>query len=249
MRRHLISATLLAAVLGPAAARATEALEGWTFAVSPYAWLPGLSTSVGTPQGTVDVDMSTSDVVSDLNFAFMGAAEARKGKWGLIADFIYSDISSSEPTPLGLLWDKATADTRLSALTVYAGYRVFEDERAAVDVLAGGRFYWLNVDFALTPNRARGLEYNLNDDWADPVFGLRGRYNFNENWFATALGDLGGFAGDDNSWQVFGSVGYQFNPTWSVQAGWRYMDVEKTVSGTDLAIGLNGPMIGFTGRF
>lgn len=247
MRRHVLAAVLLAGVAGPASAQ--TALEGWSFAVSPYAWLPGLSTSVETPRGTVDFDMSSGDAISDLNFAFMGAAEARKGRWGLIGDFVYSDISTSTDTPLGLLWDKGTADTRLTAFTVYAGYRVFEDEHASVDVLGGGRFFWLDADVGLTPGQARGLSYDLSDDWADAVFGLRGRYKFNDTWYVTALGDMGGFAGDDSSWQVFGSVGYQFNPTWSMQAGWRFMDIEKEVGTVDLDVGLNGPIVGFTARF
>lgn len=252
MRHHLLAAGLLAAAIPaalPAAAQTYPTSDGWAFAVSPYVWLPGLSTSVGTSRGTVDVDMSSGDAVSDLNFAFMGAAEARKGKWGLIGDLVYSDISTSDSTPLGALWDKAEVDTKLSAITVYAGYRVFENDRAYLDVLGGGRFFSLDVDLSLTPGAARGLSYNLSDNWANPVFGLRGRYQFNDKWYATALGDLGGFAGDSNSWQAFGSVGYQFNPTWSLQAGWRYMDVEKSIDNIDIGVALNGPIIGFTARF
>ena len=53
----------LAAALVVAAAPA-GAQDAWRFAISPYAWLPGLSTSVDTAEGTVDIDTSASDAVS-----------------------------------------------------------------------------------------------------------------------------------------------------------------------------------------
>ena len=88
--RTMLACALLAAA-GPAAAQ-----DGWSFAASPYVWLPGFSTSAETGRGTVDIDKSTSDAVSDLDFAFMGAFEARSGRWGLILDLIYTDLSTSE---------------------------------------------------------------------------------------------------------------------------------------------------------
>lgn len=252
--RHLLSAACLLAAAGTASAQTapaahSPAADGWTFALSPYVWLPGLSTSIGTPRGTVDVDTSASDAVSDLNFALMGAAEARNGRWGLILDLIYSDISMSQSTPLGLLWEEGEVTTKLTAFTVYAGYRVLETDRASLDILGGGRLYRLDVDFSLSPGVAGGLDYDLSDDWANPVVGLRGRYAFNDKWYATALGDFGGLGADDSSWQAFASVGYQFNPTWSVQGGWRYMDVQRQIDNIDVDVSLNGPILGFTARF
>lgn len=249
MRRTLMALPLLIAAAPAATPAAAQSPEGWTFAVSPYVWLPGLSTSIETRRGTVDVDTSASDAVSDLDFAFMGAAEARKGRWGLIADLIYSDISTTDDTPLGLVWKDADVDTRLTAFTLYASYRVYDDEHAHVDLLGGARFFSLSLDLSLSPGRAPGFDWSSSESWSNPVAGLRARYDFNDKWFATALGDMGGFAGDDSSWQLFGSVGYQFNPTWSVQGGWRYMDVEKDIEGRDVTIALNGPILGFTARF
>ena len=66
---------------------------GWSFALSPYAWTPGLTSSAETAWGTVEVDKSIGDVLSDLDIAFMGAFEARNGRWSLIADLFYADLS------------------------------------------------------------------------------------------------------------------------------------------------------------
>lgn len=225
------------------------AADGWSFAVSPYVWLPGVSTSTDTPRGTVDVDTSMSDALSDLDFAFMGAAEARNGRWSLILDTLYADLSADKATPLGQLWSKAKVETKLSATTVYAGYRVLETERGSVDLLAGARFFSLDLTLSLEPGQLAGRSRSFDDDWVDPVFGARGRYDFDSKWFATAVADAGGFSGSDQSWQVFASVGYQFDPRWSVQGGWRYLDVTREIDGQDVAIDLNGPILGFTYRF
>lgn len=240
----LAAATLLAA---PASAQDAP----WTFALSPYVWLPGVSTSLDTAFGAIDVDTSAADAVSGLDMAFMGAVEARTGRWGLIFDALYADVTSSTSTPFGVLADRARAETRLGAYTIYAGYRVYETEQGSVDVLAGGRYFSLDVDLTLTQGiRPRSREISASDDWSDAVVGLRGRYDFNDRFFGTALVDGGGFAGgSDSSWQAFASMGYQFDPRWSVQGGWRYLTVEKEIGGRDVEVDLSGPLLGVTLRF
>jgi hypothetical protein len=48
---------------------------------------------------------------------------------------------------------------------------------------------------------------------------------------------------------VFASVGYRFNPRWSTQVGWRYMDIQKDIGGLDTTLDLSGPLIGVSARF
>ena len=246
MRTSTLACALALLLAAPAAAQTSD----WSFALSPYLWLPGVSTSTETGRGSVDVDTSASDAIAALDFAFMGAAEARNGRWSLILDLVYSDLSSEADTPLGQLWRNAKVDTRLTAFTTYAGYRVFENEQAAVDLLGGARFFSLDLDLSLEPGLVPARSLDLSDTWADPVLGARARYDFTEAWFATVLGDYGGFGGGSNeSWQLFASVGYQFNPRWSLQGGWRYLAVEKEIDGRDLEIDLSGPILGATFRF
>jgi hypothetical protein len=42
--------------------------------------------------------------------------------------------------------------TKLSTFTTYAGYRVLENDRAFIDLLAGGRFYSLDLKVSLEPS-------------------------------------------------------------------------------------------------
>lgn len=236
-------AALALVVAGPASA------EGWTFAVSPYLWLPGISTSTEIDGRTLDADLSPSDAVASLDFAFMGAVEARNGRWGLILDTVYADLGAEESTPFGQLWSEAEVDTRLSATTIYAGYRVAESEKGSVDLLAGARFYDLDMTLSLAPGLREARSRAISDTWVNPVLGVRGRYAFTERWFASGVADFGGFAGETSSWQLFGSLGYQFNPNWSVQGGWRYLDIDHEINNSDVGIALSGPILGVTFRF
>jgi hypothetical protein len=48
---------------------------------------------------------------------------------------------------------------------------------------------------------------------------------------------------------VFASVGYRFNPRWSTQVGWRYMEIQKDIGDLDTTLDLSGPLIGVSARF
>ena len=241
----LLSTGLLLAA-GPLAAQDT----GWEFTITPYAWLPGLSTSVDTRFGTVDSDTSGSDALSDLDFAFMGSAEARKGRWGAIVDVIYSDLSQTEDTPFGRLFSSAKVDTKVMALSGYAAFRAYETDRFKLDLLGGFRYYDAKVDVSFAPGRLPGESRELSESWTDPVFGARGSFAFTDKWVGTAAFDFGGFDGsNDSTWQALATVAYRFNDNWSVLGGWRYLDIQKEIDGRDLQVQLNGPAIGVSYRF
>jgi hypothetical protein len=239
-------ACLCLMLAGPAAAQTS----GWSFAVSPYVWVPGITASVDTAWGTVEVDKSGSDVLSKLDVAFMGAFEARNGRWGMIVDLFYADLSQSQATPLGLLFSQARIETEAKALSAYAAYRIHEDERVSIDLMAGLRVNSVDIDLSLSPGLLPGQRFGIGETWVDPLIGGRMRFAITDHWFATAFADVGGVdVGSDLTWQVFASLGYQFNERWSVQGGWRYVAIDKSIDGRDVENDFSGPLLGFTARF
>jgi hypothetical protein len=235
---------------GPARAQGAAAEPGWSFAASLYGWLPAISSSADTEVGTVDSDLSASDAIGNLEAAFMGTFEARRDRWGLIGDLVYSDISLSESTPLGRRYSKSTLDTELLMFSGYAAYRAYETPQVAVDVLGGVRAFSLDLDLKLTADRApRDRSFGGSETWAMPLLGARVIVPFSERWFGTAFGDFGGTGSDDRSWQAFASVGYRFDARWSAQLGYRYLDVSKEIDDVDLNMELYGPLLGATLRF
>lgn len=234
----------------PVLVTATAAAVGWTIAVSPYLWAPGISTAVATPFGTLEAERSPGDLLSSADFALMGRVEARNGRLGLIADLVYANLSESNPTPFGPLFSRADVETNMRLATGYAAWRVHDAVPLAIDLTAGLRATSLGLDVTLAPAALPGRRLEFSESWVDPVVGARVRFDFTDSWFATAFVDIGGFGGDaDSTWQAFGSIGYQLGARWSVQGGWRHLSIRKEIAGQDVSIDLDGPLLGFTYRF
>lgn len=244
MKRIAPAAAILAAL--PLTAQAQE----WDYRATFYAWTPGLDTTIGTPRGDLDASLSISDVLNDLDAAFMGAFEARNGPWLLMGDLIYSDMTSSERAPFGVLFSEGKVETTLTAFTGYLGYRVWESEQGSFDFAGGFRSFWLDTTTTLKAGALPTFSVGNDTDWVDPVLAARAIVKINDNWYATALADGGGyFDGSSSTWQFFASVGYQFNPTWSMQFGYLYMNIEKEQGQGDLSMSMSGPLIGLSASF
>ncbi len=192
----------------------------WTFTLTPYVWIPGVTTAFGTERGSFTADRSGGDALSDLDFAFMGTFEARRGKWGMVVDLIYADLSAKEDTPFGVLFDGATVETRVATLSGYVAYRVYEDAAVAADLLGGVRGYSVELDLSLDAGRLPGEGTRLSEDWLNPLIGGRVGFRFNDRWTVVVAADVGGFEGGaDSTWQALATVGYHLDDHWAVRAG------------------------------
>lgn len=255
MTRYLAAVRLLlaAALAAPslaAAQSAPAAWSAWTFAGSLYAWVPTMSNEVGTPVGDITLEKSASDALSDLDFAFMGSLEARRGRWGLIGDLIYTDLSAEQPTPLGLLYSDAKLDTRLTMFSAYAAYRVHDSAALSVDIAGGARVLSMDLDLTLDANRAReDRSMGESVTQIQPLIGIRAIVPMGERWFATAYADYASAGSGDRSWQLFSSVGYRIGDRWSMQLAYRYLEVEQEMGDLDATVDLYGPVIGATYHF
>ena len=231
---------------------ATPALaqDGWEFAITPYVWLPSLTNTLHTQFGSFTSDTSSSDTLSNLDMAFMAALEARHGKFSLIGDLLYVDLSSNTDTPLGDLFKSVDTDLRTTAFSGYALYRVTETPHVALDLGGGFRAYSLKLDTTLEAGRLEEQNFDLSEEWVDPLLAARVIGTFNEHWSANAVLDVGGFDGqNDSTWQALASVNYAINDRWTVRGGWRYLDIQKEISGLKVETELNGPIIGVGYRF
>lgn len=240
MKKALACAAVRAA--GPASA------QDWEFAGSIYGWAPSIDASVGTGFGTVDASLSISDLLQNLDMGFMGMLEARKGRFVAFGDLVYAELGASQDTP-GVLYDQARVEVKLTVFSGYAAYRVYDTDRAAVDVGGGVRAFDLNVDASLTTGQLPGKSPSSNSEWAVPFVVSPIIAPINDKWFATAFADVGGLSGSDTTWQAFASIGYRFNDRWSARIGYRYMDIEKEIGGDDAKLEFSGPLIGFTAEF
>jgi hypothetical protein len=128
----------------------------WQFRIEPYGWLTGLKGDTGVGPLVAGLDQSFSDIFDNINMAAALQFEARKGRWGMIADGFYADLGADASTP-GPLYDSASVDVSQFIGELSVAYRIHETQNAYVDVYGGIRYNNMSMDFEATLDSA-GIE-------------------------------------------------------------------------------------------
>jgi len=242
-----------AAAVRPEAGLTVPALQpGWSFALTPYAWLPGVSGGITTPYQRVQphFDMGSGKVLGDLSSApIMLTAEARYDRFTLLGDIVYAGVRPPLQTR-GVVFDGGHALLLNTTLEMLGLYRVYAAPRMAFEVGGGMRYWDVSTKISLDPGLAPGYINKTTMSWIEPVIAARYTAAFSPRAGVTLYGDLGGFgAGSRLSWQGIGSIDYAF-ADWAVgKVGWRSLGFEKSRNGIDLNTGFNGPFMAVSFRF
>jgi hypothetical protein len=224
----------------PATAQEEEA--GWDYRLTLY-MLGAAQSGTTTVRGIEsEVDVSFSDIWSNLEIGGMLHFRAQSDRWVVQFDSIYMALESEvKDLPL-------TADFDQTALELVGGYR-FDPQ---LEVLFGLRYN--RIGGGLTGDATGRLQIDGSEDWIDPVVGMAWTPRISERWMARLRGDIGGFGvGSDFAYQLVGIVGWDFARRWSLIFGYRYLDMDyETGSGSDLFrydVATSGPQVGFSFRF
>jgi hypothetical protein len=272
LRNCFAAAALTLALLGAAHPVCADGLsEGWSLRAQVYGWFPAIegSTVFEPPADGATVSVDVGDYLNALRFAFMGSIEARRGRFGALADVIYLnfdvDRSGSRDLtltgPLGVIEIPASvaADVELS-LSGWTGlvagtYALNPHPRLDTQLLGGLRY--LSAEMKLTwnfegdvgplPPALRGGADTVKRDVWDGVVGAKGRLRFGAGaWFTPYYLDLG--AGQsDLTWQAMVGLGYRFS--WGeVIAAYRHLEYQFSgdTGIKDLAFGGPGIAVAFS---
>jgi opacity protein-like surface antigen len=216
----------------------------WSFEASVYGWFTGLDGDIGIGRFDVGFDESFLDIVDDLNMAAMLRFETRCDKWGIIADGFYVDLGTSG-TPPGPLYSSASVDLRQFMGELTVAYRISECPSGFVDIYGGARYNSLSVDLSgdLDPagiqasgkfkgpiaDKLKNLptQKSADQDWLDPIVGIRAQWNINNTWFIAGKSDIGGFnVGSELAWTLQATAGYHFTRNVSAELGYRYLHTD-----------------------
>ena len=119
--------------------------DGWEFLVKPYGWLTGVDGTLSAGNFSTDVDIDAAEVISHLDWAVFLQAEARRGRWGLLFDGFYAEISGGGTPPNGLYSETNFAQTQ-AMVELALAYRVLDGQAGYVDVFAGARYLNVEID-------------------------------------------------------------------------------------------------------
>lgn len=225
--------------------------DDWSFSISPYVWAASLEGTVGVDGlPALDIDASFGDILRNLDLAAMTVVELRYQRFGLYADIVFTNISVDGDPRREILFDDADVRNELFIGTFGGAYRILESERGHLDLLAGARAWSVDTRLNLDGGLLDDQEVESNQNWVDPVIGIKGRFNLGRGLYLNGLAHAGGFGiASDLTWDVFGGIGYQFNETVSAIAGYRHLEVDYDNSGFSFDVELSGPVIGATIRF
>ena len=273
--RGLLLLTGALALAAPAAAQTPAApAEAWKYALTPYLWLPSLDGTLTYQRppgsGNPSVGVDSEALLEALDLAFMLSGEARRGRWSVYSDYIYLKLSASKGNVrsvdfgsggavVAVSGDQGT-DTTLkgSLFTLAAGYGLRDDPGAAMDAIAGLRYFHVTVttDWRLSaavngpgPGQSFAATGSISDteDLWDAVVGLRGRIRLADRWSVLYYGDIG--AGSSAlTWQALAGMSYGFK--WGeANLAYRHLVYDQKAGKLLQDFKFSGPMLGATFRF
>jgi opacity protein-like surface antigen len=233
LRIFVLASLALTGTLGQ-----TQAQE-WKYGASIYLFVAETETGLGDRSAT----LSFSDALDNLDVAFMGAFEANNGQWGVLLDYMRTDISfrNTFSGPAA-----ATLDTSVKTqiLTGYLSYRLYDTGSVKTDALAGFRYFDTETRLTLTPGGTR----SLSDSWTDPVIGVRSLIRWTDKWSGTFLADYGGL-NDRENWQILLTANYAITENWTARFGYRHIDISNDEGATNYSFRQSGPIAGVVYRF
>lgn len=222
--------------------------DRWQFEGAFYLYMPESKTSLNTALGPIDASLSFKDALQNLDFGFMGAFAAQRGRWTLLADFNYTDLTFSNPTS-GASYSQVDTELTTQFLSGYALYEAVQSPSLTLEVGGGLRWFSTDTKFTLQPGLLPGQSRSANENWIDPLLAARIRVPLSAQWTFSGMVDYGGFSPDSETWQALAVVEYAFAKNWSAVGGYRHISFDHDIDGEDFGFSQSGPLLGVKYKF
>lgn len=244
MNRTIHPVTLAACSL-LAATSLRAASNDWSFAISPYLWVPALDVETSVPSSPSTVDRFETR----LSAGALLTAEVQYRSVGLFVDFAWVRLDTDAINP-GPAFSAANLESDLIHTTAALTYRLPSHGKLHTQILVGARVWYVNEELEFTSGALPGFNTSGDKVWADPIIGADLRYELSPRWFVTTKGTVGGFGvSADIAWEVFAGVGYHINDCCSVALGYRYLHEDYDRGGFNFNLDSHGFLVGFGFRF
>ncbi len=245
-----------ALMLAPVPARAEEpgVNDGWQFAGAIYGWGAGVD---GKTRSGTEISVDFKDLFNNLEMAFMGAFEARKGKWSLLTDVIYmeleADSTANVTLPIGPGVSVTTnTNTNLDSWIIQfaGGYNLLTKGKSNLDLVVGARYISFDLDLALSSQaiQARYRTLAASESLWDGFVGVKGNIGLSKRWYLPYYLDIG-TGESDLTWQAIGGVGFRAAKWIDVVLVYRHLEWDLESGRVIDDVSFSGPTIGAIFRF
>lgn len=223
--RFISPAILAVSFLSSNAIAQESESSNWTFSIEPYVLASSINgdASAGRVAG-IAVDVSFSDILENLQMAGMLHFEAQhRNGWGMIFDYGFMDLGADSSVGFGGVID---ANVRQGIFEVLATRRI-DSGSSTLELLAGIRRWDNKVTARFDPLIWSGsVSTTINEDWVDPVVGLRWTNALSDRWQWRLRGDIGGLGiGSDFSWSASATAFYNMSDRFDLEMGYKAVDV------------------------
>ncbi|MEL1265757.1 hypothetical protein [Pseudoxanthomonas putridarboris] len=245
------------AVLSHAARAQAADNEAWSFRIAPYLWGSAIDGNVAHARLPIDLhaSMSFGDVWDNLDVGAMGTFEARKGRYGMLADGMLAKLSTTVHAPVAGAALPVRLKTRTATGLVAFQYGWLENDDGYLDLVAGVRVWSARTRLAYSipvpvpPPVPQQYSGSQQERWVDLQVGIKGRRAFSNRMFVGGWA-LAGAGESDLSTDVMLLAGYDVNERLSVVAGYRWLSTDyETSSGFKFDTTMQGPGMGLEYRF
>jgi hypothetical protein len=252
MLRQVLAMTALVAAgaIAPAAAQPADDIE---FKLTPYIWIAWPEGDIETEAGGGGASLPPIQVNFDdvsLSGVFTGSADASFGRFGVFGDISYYEIEADKDIDItGDLFLNGAFDVGGLKGMLNGYYRVFDNGRSSVDLMAGAHYLQADFDINLeTPSRT--INGSIDNDWWDPVVGVRGEADLTGNFGIEGFAFYGGFGvSSDELYDLYGAFNLRFNDTFKASLGWRWFADKFSGDRLDYEVSFSGPLAGLEFTF
>lgn len=194
--------------------------KGWSFELTPYAWLAGIDADITAGARTAEVDAGFDDLIDKVDLAASLLGIAQYDQWVMYGQFDYMELSED-----GDLRDGGGVEVSSDFLlaTIAFGYQ-FDGfwEDSTFDVLFGVRYSNLDNQIDIGDSSV-----NSGSDIFDGLVMLRPSFYLSENWRLNPVFSVG--TGDsDFIYELHPQVQYSISETIKLRVGYRRVGYDYT---------------------
>jgi hypothetical protein len=197
--------------------------------------------SVGDVTTTVDVDVD--EFIDSLEIGGLAGYRLQTPKWSLVVDGAFMGLGQSK--------DGRSMDVDMTVLELDAGYRFSE----TVEAFLGVRYTDLTAEVATSrPISGEPVQAKSDDEFFDPIVGLRVATPLSDAWVLQGQADVGGFGvGMDLQWQAKLELGWRPSDSATIWLGYRALNQDFDDAGDRelfaMDVTYQGPELGVTFTF
>lgn len=206
--------------------------ESWTWRVAPYLWATQIDGSLRAGNLEADFGADFGDILDNLDSCALVTVEARKDRFGVLADLIYLGLDIDGEGPGGA---DADAEVNTKIMQLAGLYRVSPTSPFEL----GGGLRYLDME---TDLEVGALSSDSDRSALDGFAAGRARWPIAEHWSFALYADVG--TGDsDLTWQTSALLGVEFDG-WGLGFGYRMLDYDFEEASDELDLTFEGPIFG-----